>query len=78
MNVPYNSEFLWSQNFMIFLNYSWITKILFTKICSRNAWLVDEENSVLGTKYFTNFGKIYENFITKNYFQDKMARTMKI
>ena len=33
------------------MNYSWITKILFTKISSQNAWLVDEDEkgSVLGT-----------------------------
>ena len=42
--VPYSSKFLWSKNFIIFVNYSWIMKI-----SSQNAWLVSEEVSVLGT-----------------------------
>ena len=50
------------------MNYSWITKILFTKYSSQNAWLVDEVVSVLVTE-FTKFGKIHKNFITKIYSQ---------
>ena len=32
------------------MSYSWIVKILLTKNSSRNAWLVDKEVDVLGTK----------------------------
>ena len=35
---------------MIFVDYSWIMKILFMKISSESAWFVDEEVSVLSTK----------------------------
>lgn len=31
--------------FIIFVNYPWITKIIFTKISPQNAWLINEEVS---------------------------------
>ena len=42
---------------MIFVNYSWIVKVLFIKISSQNAWLVHAEVSELGTSNSRNLGK---------------------